>query len=114
MFQKEVARRITAGHGNKEYGILSVLIQAFFNAEYLFEVSETSFRPPPKVKSAVIRLEKKEHPASITDESIFFKVVKAGFGQRRKTLRNSLSQWKVPLANASGEVLERRAEQLSR
>lgn len=90
MFQKEVAQRIAAKHGNKDYGILSVLIQAFYQVEYLFEVSETCFNPPPKVKSAVIRINRLEQAYDIRNERKFFNLVKTAFGQRRKQLRNPL------------------------
>lgn len=91
MFQKEVAQRIVSGNGNKDYGILSVLIQAYYNAKYLFTVNEGSFNPPPKVKSGVIQLIRKEGQVIDYNEELFIKVVKAAFNQRRKTLRNSLS-----------------------
>ncbi|OMP77931.1 16S rRNA (adenine(1518)-N(6)/adenine(1519)-N(6))-dimethyltransferase RsmA [[Flexibacter] sp. ATCC 35208] len=90
MFQKEVALRIAAKHGNKDYGILSVLIQAYYRVEYLFEVSETCFNPPPKVKSAVIRLHRLEENYDIQNERKFKNLVKTAFGQRRKQLRNPL------------------------
>jgi 16S rRNA (adenine1518-N6/adenine1519-N6)-dimethyltransferase len=81
MFQKEVAQRVVAAHGNKSYGVLSVLVQAFFKTEYLFEVSERSFVPPPKVKSAVIRLLPQEQPLNIRSEKDFFQLVKTAFNQ---------------------------------
>lgn len=90
MFQKEVAQRVAASHGNKEYGVLSVLIQAFYKVEYLFEVHENCFTPPPKVKSAVIRLTRLEQPYDIASERKFFNLVKTAFNQRRKQLRNPL------------------------
>jgi 16S rRNA (adenine1518-N6/adenine1519-N6)-dimethyltransferase len=90
MLQKEVAERICAGPGSKTYGILSVLLQAFYKAEYLFTVSETVFSPPPKVKSGVIRLIRNDVTSLDCDEVLFFRVVKACFNQRRKTLRNSV------------------------
>ncbi|WPV69153.1 16S rRNA (adenine(1518)-N(6)/adenine(1519)-N(6))-dimethyltransferase RsmA [Chitinophaga sp. LS1] len=90
MFQKEVALRIAAKHGNKDYGILSVFIQAYYRVEYLFEVSETCFNPPPKVKSAVIRLHRLEENYDIQNERKFKNLVKTAFGQRRKQLRNPL------------------------
>ena len=90
MFQKEVAERICAGPGSKTYGILSVLLQAFYSAKYLFTVSEKVFSPPPKVKSGVIRLERNSCEHLDCDEKLFFRVVKAGFNQRRKMLRNSI------------------------
>lgn len=90
MLQKEVAERICAGPGSKTYGILSVLLQAFYTTSYLFTVSEHVFAPPPKVKSGVIRLVRNEVTNLGCNEELFFKVVKAGFNQRRKTLRNSI------------------------
>ncbi len=90
MLQKEVAERICAGPGSKTYGIISVLLQAFYTAEYLFTVSEHVFSPPPKVKSGVIRLIRNEVKNLDCDEALFVRVVKAGFNQRRKTLRNSI------------------------
>lgn len=90
MFQKEVAKRIVAPPNNKEYGILSVLIQAFFTVEYLFDVDEQCFNPPPKVKSGVIRLVNNHNPYNITQQRKFFNLVKTAFGQRRKQLRNPL------------------------
>ncbi len=92
MIQKEVAERIASSHGNKTYGILSVLLQAFYNIEYLFTVSESVFSPPPKVKSAVIRLNRNSRESLPCDEDLFFKVVKAAFHLRRKMLRNSLHE----------------------
>jgi 16S rRNA (adenine1518-N6/adenine1519-N6)-dimethyltransferase len=89
-FQKEVAERVCAGPGSKTYGILSVLIQAFYTTNYLFTVPEHVFSPPPKVKSGVIRLVRNNVPGLSCDESLFFRVVKASFNQRRKTLRNSV------------------------
>ncbi len=89
MFQKEVAQRVAAREGSKVYGVLSVLIQAFFKVEYLFEVGEQCFNPPPKVKSAVIRLQPGPVPA-FRDEKSFFPLVKMAFNQRRKTLRNAV------------------------
>ena len=90
MLQKEVAERICAGPGSKTYGILSVLLQAFYTTEYLFTVSEHVFSPPPKVKSGVIRLVRNDVKNLECDEVLFFRVVKACFNQRRKTLRNSV------------------------
>jgi 16S rRNA (adenine1518-N6/adenine1519-N6)-dimethyltransferase len=90
MLQKEVAERICAGPGSKTYGILSVLLQAFYTTEYLFTVSENVFSPPPKVKSGVIRLVRNEVQGLDCDEALFLRVVKAAFNQRRKTLRNSV------------------------
>lgn len=90
MFQKEVALRIAAKHGNKDYGILSVFLQRFYDVEYLFEVHEDCFNPPPKVKSAVIRLTRLASPLPVKNEKKFTLLVKTAFGQRRKQLRNPL------------------------
>lgn len=90
MLQKEVAERICAGPGSKTYGILSVLLKAYYDTEYLFTVQEDVFSPPPKVKSGVIRLRRNETESLKCDERLFFRVVKACFNQRRKTLRNSV------------------------
>ena len=110
MVQQEVAERIASKHGTKSYGILSVLLQAFYNIEYLFTVSEHVFLPPPKVKSAVIRLKRNNVESLPCDEKLFTSVVKAAFNQRRKMLRNSLR-------NICEEVpekfAEKRPEQLS-
>ena len=112
MFQKEVADRIAAPPGNKTYGILSVLLQAFYRIEYLFTVHENVFIPPPKVKSAVIRMTRNEVKHLDCDETLFFKVVKAGFNQRRKTLRNALGAV-FNVREVNSEMLNKRAEQLS-
>ena len=93
MFQKEVAERICEKKGSKAYGILSVLAQAFYDAEYLFTVDETVFIPPPKVKSGVLRLRRKENYTLPCSEKLFFTIVKTAFQQRRKTLRNSLKKY---------------------
>ena len=111
MFQKEVAERIASPPGNKTYGILSVLAQAFYRIEYLFTVHENVFDPPPKVKSAVIRLTRNTTGKLNCDERLFFEVVKTAFNQRRKTLRNALSKFQVK--NLRSEMLSKRAEQLS-
>ena len=113
MFQKEVAERVAAGPGSKTYGILSVLLSAFYNIEYLFTVSEHVFNPPPKVKSAVIRLIRNEVTSLECDERLFVKVVKAGFNQRRKTLRNALRSADLPLDAVNEVFLGKRAEQLT-
>ncbi len=111
MFQKEVALRIAASEGNKVYGVTSVLLQAFFKVEYLFEVSEQAFNPPPKVKSAVIRLTPRRDPPSVRTEKMFFLLVKTAFNQRRKTLRNAVKSLfteetlKDPLFNQRAEQL---------
>lgn len=91
MFQREVAQRIAAGHGNKDYGILTVLIQIWYDVEYLFTVHEGSFNPPPKVKSGVIRLLRNKRRELPVPFAFLKSVVKQAFGQRRKTMRNSLS-----------------------
>lgn len=113
MFQKEVAERVAAGPGTKTYGILSVLLSAFYNIEYLFTVHEHVFNPPPKVKSAVIRLVRNDVTALECDENLFVKVVKAGFNQRRKTLRNALRSAGLNVEAVPEAVLGKRAEQLS-
>uniref|UniRef100_UPI0032168CDD 16S rRNA (adenine(1518)-N(6)/adenine(1519)-N(6))- dimethyltransferase RsmA n=1 Tax=uncultured Draconibacterium sp. TaxID=1573823 RepID=UPI0032168CDD len=110
MVQKEVAERIASKHGNKTYGILSVLLQAFFDIEYLFTVSEGVFNPPPKVKSAVIRLKRNNVTELQCSEELFVKVVKAAFNLRRKMLRNSLKEFG---GNLPKEYAEKRPEQLS-
>ncbi len=112
MIQKEVAERIATSPGSKTYGILSVLLQSWYDIEYCFTVNETVFFPPPKVKSAVIRLRRNKTTSLDCDEKLFFKVVKAAFGQRRKTLRNAL---KVLFGHLDFDhpLLSQRAEQLS-
>lgn len=112
MFQKEVAERVASGPGNKKYGIISVLLQAYYDIEYLFTVSEDVFDPPPKVKSGVIRLKRNGKDKLDCNEKFFKRVVKQAFSQRRKTLRNSLK----PLIGKSGfddPLLALRAERLS-
>lgn len=113
MFQKEVAERVAAGPGSKTYGILSVLLVAFYNIEYLFTVHEHVFNPPPKVKSAVIRLTRNDVSSLECDEKLFVQVVKAGFNQRRKTLRNALRSAALPIEAVPEDILAKRAEQLS-
>ena len=112
MFQKEVAVRIAAGPGSKDYGILSVLLQAYFEVRYLFEVDERCFNPPPKVKSGVVSLKHAGNPYRIEDHRKFMVLVKAAFGQRRKQLRNPLKAL-FPAAELSDPIFTRRAEQLS-
>ena len=114
MIQKEVAERMAAGPGSKTYGILSVLIQAWYHVEYLFTVSEQVFNPPPKVKSAVIRMTRNSTTDLGCDEKLFKQVVKTTFNQRRKTLRNSIK----PILGKESPLLadplfNRRPEQLS-
>ncbi|WP_109301659.1 16S rRNA (adenine(1518)-N(6)/adenine(1519)-N(6))-dimethyltransferase RsmA [Aquimarina sp. AU474] len=113
MFQKEVAKRICEKEGSKAYGILSVLTQAFYNAEYLFSVSPDVFNPPPKVDSGVLRLIRKENYTLPCKEKLFFTVVKTAFGQRRKTLRNSLKTLQLTDDIKVLEILNKRPEQLS-
>lgn len=114
MIQKEVAERIAAVPGNKTYGILSVLIQAWYHVEYLFTVSEQVFNPPPKVKSAVIRMRRNDVQELGCDEKLFKQVVKTTFNQRRKTLRNSIK----PILGKecdiyTDSIFNKRPEQLS-
>lgn len=113
MFQKEVAERVASPSGKKSYGILSVLLTAFYDIEYLFTVQETVFNPPPQVKSAVIRMRRNAVEKLPCDEGLFVKVVKAGFNQRRKTLRNALKNLDCDLSKVPDGMLEKRAEQLS-
>ncbi len=113
MIQKEVAERICSKEGSKIYGILSVLIQAFYDAEYLFEVSPKVFNPPPKVWSAVIRLKRNSRKNLPCDEALFFSVVKRAFQTRRKTLRNALKSLNLSDSLRAQEVFNKRAEQLS-
>ena len=113
MFQKEVAQRICAREGNKTYGILSVLVQAFYNAEYLFTVAPDVFDPPPKVESGVLRLVRKKDFSLACDEKLFFKVVKAAFNQRRKTIRNSLKAFELSINLKEDAIFDRRPEQLA-
>jgi len=113
MFQKEVAERIASKKGTKDYGILSVLAQAYYHCEYLFTVPEHVFTPPPKVKSGVIIMKRYRTEIEGIEQKRFFQVVKAGFGQRRKTLRNSLKALGIPEDLNDHEFLNMRAEQLS-
>ncbi len=112
MFQKEVAERVAEKPGSKKYGILSVLLQAFYDIEYLFTVHENAFIPPPKVKSGVIRLTRNDTRALDCDEKKFKQVVKMAFNQRRKMLRSSLKAI-VPKGLKDNELLTKRPEQLS-
>lgn len=112
MIQKEVAERIAAGPGSKTYGILSVLLQAWYDIDYLFTVHENVFNPPPKVKSAVIRMKRNNVDQLECDEKTFIMVVKQSFNQRRKTLRNSLRSM-IPAEIIQNEIFNKRPEQLS-
>lgn len=113
MLQKEVAERICAPAGNKTYGILSVLIGAYYQTEMLFSVPPEVFIPPPKVDSAVIKLQRRERITLGCDEKLFKKIVKQGFQNRRKTLRNALKPIFLPLELTKEEIFSKRAEQLS-
>ena len=112
MFQKEVAQRVAGGEGSKVYGVTSVLVQAFFDVEYLFEVDESAFIPPPKVKSAVISLRPTSGRVEIKSDRSFFVLVKTAFNQRRKTLRNAVKSLFEP-GILQDEIFNKRAEQLS-
>ncbi len=112
MFQKEVAERIAASKGSKVYGILSVLSQAYYHCDYLFTVSENVFTPPPKVKSGVLIMRRYREEIEGVSQKKFFQVVKAGFGQRRKTLRNALKALGIPETLKDHPFLDLRAEQL--
>ncbi|TCJ18825.1 ribosomal RNA small subunit methyltransferase A [Flaviaesturariibacter flavus] len=112
MFQKEVAQRFAAAHGNKVYGVTSVLTQAFFDVEYLFDVPQGAFNPPPKVMSGVIRLTPRREPLAIASEKKLFTLVKAAFNQRRKQLRNAVKGL-FSAEELQDEGFNRRAEQLS-
>lgn len=113
MFQKEVARRICEKEGSKAYGIISIITQAFFEAEYLFTVPPDVFNPPPKVDSGVLRLIRKENYNLPCDEKLFIRIVKLCFNQRRKTLRNGLKSMGLPNEITEKEVFRKRPEQLS-
>ncbi|MDX1444712.1 16S rRNA (adenine(1518)-N(6)/adenine(1519)-N(6))-dimethyltransferase RsmA [Lishizhenia sp.] len=112
MFQKEVAVRVAEKPGSKAYGILSVLLQTYYDIDYCFTVDEHVFNPPPKVKSGVIRCIRNEREALDCDEKLFFQIVKATFNQRRKTIRNGVKQW-IKGKDADHELLTKRPEQLS-
>lgn len=113
MIQKEVAERLATGPGSKAYGILSVILQAFYDIEYLFTVHENVFNPPPKVKSAVIRLKRNDRATLNCDEKLFIQVVKMAFNQRRKTMRNSLRPFIINDEMKEMEVFNLRPEQMS-
>jgi 16S rRNA (adenine1518-N6/adenine1519-N6)-dimethyltransferase len=112
MFQKEVAQRVAAKEGSKTYGILSVLIQAFFTTEYLFDVPPGCFNPPPKVMSGILKMTNARNPFGIEDKKTFLRIVKAAFNQRRKMLRNALKGI-FPPAMLEQDIFTKRAEQLS-
>ena len=112
MLQKEVAERLCAKPGKKDNGILSILLQTWYDCEYLFDVDASVFNPPPKVQSGVIRLQRNERKSLGCDESLFKSVVKSGFQQRRKTLRNALKSLNLPTEMADMPILQKRAEQL--
>jgi 16S rRNA (adenine1518-N6/adenine1519-N6)-dimethyltransferase len=113
MFQREVAQRFAGSPGNKDYGIISVLAQAYYDIEYLFTVNEDEFIPPPKVKSGVIRMRRKFGVELGCDEKLFKQVVKTSFNQRRKTLRNSLKSLTQGKTDTSDAIWNKRPEQLS-
>ena len=113
MLQKEVAERIVSPPGSKKYGILSVLLQVYYDVEYLFTVEPEVFTPPPKVRSGVIRLTRNNVTALNCDEKIFKRIVKQGFQNRRKTLRNALKPLNLPDHIKELDILNKRAEQLS-
>lgn len=112
MLQKEVAQRIASPKGNKDYGILSVLLQAYYDIEFLFSVPPGVFNPPPKVNSGVIRLKRNAVEWLGCDEKLFFRVVKQGFATRRKTLRNALKPLGLSAILKEDPILDKRAEQL--
>lgn len=112
MIQKEVAQRITEPPGSKTYGILSVFLQAFFEMEYLFTVKPGSFNPPPKVDSSVVRMKRNQTSKLDCNEKLFFQVVKQGFQNRRKTLRNALKPINLPDSLKADPLLDKRAEVL--
>ncbi|AZA82865.1 16S rRNA (adenine(1518)-N(6)/adenine(1519)-N(6))-dimethyltransferase [Chryseobacterium lactis] len=113
MFQKEVAERTAAVPRTKDYGILSVLIQAYYDVSYMFTVHENVFNPPPKVKSGVIRLTRSPKEGLAGNEVLFKQIVKTGFNQRRKKLSNALKSLNIPEALKGHEFLDKRAEELS-
>ncbi|MBC7829560.1 MAG: ribosomal RNA small subunit methyltransferase A [Chitinophagaceae bacterium] len=112
MFQREVAQRVVSKEGSKVYGVTSALVQAFFDVDYLFEVDESAFIPPPKVKSAVISLKPKMNYIPMKSERSYFVLVKTAFNQRRKTLRNAVKSL-FDAAELKSEIFDKRAEQLS-
>ncbi|MBO9593867.1 MAG: ribosomal RNA small subunit methyltransferase A [Niabella sp.] len=112
MFQKEVAQRVAAAPGSKIYGVISVLMQAFYEVDYLFDVSEQSFNPPPKVKSGVIRLRRRQTAEPVKSDRAFTVLVKTAFNQRRKTLRNAVKSL-FDEEVLKDDIFNKRAEQLS-
>jgi 16S rRNA (adenine1518-N6/adenine1519-N6)-dimethyltransferase len=112
MFQKEVAQRAASKEGSKVYGVLSVLMQAYYDIEYLFDVSNQSFNPPPKVESGVIRLKRRKEELKVKSDRYFWVLVKTAFNQRRKTLRNALKSQFTPEV-LQDEIFSKRAEALS-
>jgi 16S rRNA (adenine1518-N6/adenine1519-N6)-dimethyltransferase len=113
MLQKEVADRIASKHGNKVYGILSVLLQAYYDVKPVLKVPPGAFTPPPNVQSAVIRLTRNQRQHLACNENLFVQVVKQGFNNRRKTLRNALKNLTLNADIVSQSVFDKRAEQLS-
>ena len=113
MLQKEVAERICAKPGKKDIGILSILLQVWYDCDYLFSVEPNVFNPPPKVQSGVIRIQRNDRKSLDCDESLFKSVVKSGYQQRRKTLRNALKSLNLPIEMVEMPILQKRAEQLS-
>jgi 16S rRNA (adenine1518-N6/adenine1519-N6)-dimethyltransferase len=112
MFQKEVAQRLAAKEGSKIYGVTSVLTQAYFEVDYLFEVDEASFTPPPKIKSAVIKMQPRKEKLIMKSDAKFKMLVKAAFNQRRKTLRNAVKPFFAESV-LKDALFDKRAEQLS-
>lgn len=113
MLQKEVALRLASGPGNKEYGLLSVLLQAYYQIEFCFVVEPHVFLPPPKVDSGVLHLRRNDRKELPVNKKKFFQVVKQGFNTRRKTLRNALKPLNIPACSITHPLLDKRAEQLS-
>jgi 16S rRNA (adenine1518-N6/adenine1519-N6)-dimethyltransferase len=113
MFQKEVALRIASKHGTKDYGVLSVLTQVYYDCRYLFDVSPDCFNPPPKVMSGIIQLKRREQKTLSCDEQLFKRVVKTAFNQRRKTMRNSLKEMVTDKALLTNPFFDLRPEQIS-
>lgn len=113
MFQKEVAERVVAEPGSKIYGVISILIQAWYEGEYLFEVDKTAFNPPPKVQSAVIRLHRRRTPILDCDEKLFRRIVKQTFSQRRKMLRNTMKSFIKDHPMLQEPFFQQRPERLS-